>query len=1123
MNEDLFAASGETLDDSWHLEYQFSQVRWMEDEGLIANWPMIQEFIAENPEAAPLFPFLPWKTEHYNDGQRFAVDHGAVEEIDDVIAWKNARLPVLGTDWQAGLPDNQSLWVNFNGQMARVDSFANAVRGHETKAKFRLRLAEPPSQPVTKLFVVAGPDAGQYRVEQLTVLPDSEEPVSNEVIEIELFSESGRIRNVWVWEAPITKMRLDPDTGEFWPADFELSPSDPRPEIRMDVTNVSFDQETRNLQVTVNGTVRDVLSEFVSKSENRISELRFFINGRPEPEPFPLQFAEGRFPPFTRVDSRNSFEYTFVIPKAKPGGYHLRVETDANAFGHIGWDHTLIPTEILPEVPDQNAEFNPEDSILELGVEPSNGISISFDAAPSSDTVDSIAMYAGNRDVVEEDPRSLEVSAQSLRFEGSIRIGETSYDADFKALNEPTLTSEVIDQIRGLLTLSVSGVDQVFYARWVETAANSLQFYPEEISFTRQVKINSNEVPLVVGIPLDLAGSQPGHVDLIYVRVENLPGDLINETELDYEWKHNGQIQKRRYAIVGFEVGGEIQHFATHAGWRDKPRLFLLGPVPDNLDGEAVDDLYGDKAYEILTWLRWENPPKPPPLPGIDKLKNFTPVELPDEAWWKPERFSIEALAGREITEKDLYDAYRFIYTGDDVATKMWEAFKETCQTGQTMLVFEDFIGEFSMGKPGKWIGPVIARDPERRFGEMFVIRIDHDDRDMNPAKAAQFLRAGLSQALVEDWFFDMVKEKLNTPEAVLELYIERQQEALAKVLRDATVASKLYFAAIGIVHKGGDWIMVVSDLIDGDLSTLAAVIPIIPRGLIAAGKNFRIAQRSGTIVDNFDSEQFAALRRVYENSWERADQLSTALVTPQFRTALQRSGQALTAPAKRTLRTRLAAVSSHPGSVDIVEFYDFPWRHRKWFAKHGFDVTDPNFGRWISAKEAKKWSAEHDKFWDDFIAAEQANRPYSANGIRYKLNESRTLFPTTTKYVRSSPPKLPDRFKLEFDGEVQLKTYSPGERLYRSRVFNETQNNPGRWFGTRQTTTVHGTDSMYQINKVDNPIEILRTYEFKVPVTVYHGRVKGGTGYQAYIPDDITTSEVLKFIDEKTLTGTLD
>ena len=53
----------------------------------------------------------------------------------------------------------------------------------------------------------------------------------------------------------------------------------------------------------------------------------------------------------------------------------------------------------------------------------------------------------------------------------------------------------------------------------------------------------------------------------------------------------------------------------------------------------------------------------------------------------------------------------------------------------------------------------------------------------------------------------------------------------------------------------------------------------------------------------------------------------------------------------------------------------------------------------------------------------------------------------------------------------------------------------------------------MYHIVTHGNPNNKLREYVFKFDVTVYYGKVRGGTGYQILFPTDIRPRDVLRFI----------
>lgn len=148
--------------------------------------------------------------------------------------------------------------------------------------------------------------------------------------------------------------------------------------------------------------------------------------------------------------------------------------------------------------------------------------------------------------------------------------------------------------------------------------------------------------------------------------------------------------------------------------------------------------------------------------------------------------------------------------------------------------------------------------------------------------------------------------------------------------------------------------------------------------------------------------------------------------------------------------------------------------------------------------------------------------------GTMYKMERETVLTERAMKsegllrssdLVRKVLPPLKADYVAEFE-EVRTRTFKAGDIIYRSpsQGVAEDAFNPGRWFGTRETATRTGTDSLYQTAKYGNEHSILRTYEFKQDVTVYYGRVKNGNGYQAYIPDDINPGSVLRWSGVKVL-----
>jgi len=119
-------------------------------------------------------------------------------------------------------------------------------------------------------------------------------------------------------------------------------------------------------------------------------------------------------------------------------------------------------------------------------------------------------------------------------------------------------------------------------------------------------------------------------------------------------------------------------------------------------------------------------------------------------------------------------------------------------------------------------------------------------------------------------------------------------------------------------------------------------------------------------------------------------------------------------------------------------------------------------------------------------------------------------------RLVRKVLPELRPEHAAEFE-VLRTRIFKPGERIYRTPNMGEAEDalRPGRWFGTRNMITRNGAESMYKTARYGNTRELVRGYEFKQATTVYYGKVKGGTAWQVYIPDDINTGDILK------LTGT--
>jgi hypothetical protein len=129
---------------------------------------------------------------------------------------------------------------------------------------------------------------------------------------------------------------------------------------------------------------------------------------------------------------------------------------------------------------------------------------------------------------------------------------------------------------------------------------------------------------------------------------------------------------------------------------------------------------------------------------------------------------------------------------------------------------------------------------------------------------------------------------------------------------------------------------------------------------------------------------------------------------------------------------------------------------------------------------------------------------------------------PESPPYTRDALPELSGSERDAFTGgEYEVRDMQAGTRFYRSEGAADPY--PGRWLGDEPALTKSGADALYNIAKWDNPMEVMREYRLRHDLTLYWGRVEGGTGRQAFVPPDIPRehlSELLQRGSEWKLAG---
>ena len=120
---------------------------------------------------------------------------------------------------------------------------------------------------------------------------------------------------------------------------------------------------------------------------------------------------------------------------------------------------------------------------------------------------------------------------------------------------------------------------------------------------------------------------------------------------------------------------------------------------------------------------------------------------------------------------------------------------------------------------------------------------------------------------------------------------------------------------------------------------------------------------------------------------------------------------------------------------------------------------------------------------------------------------------------VRSELPELRGSIRDSFhNGEYTRVDLDEGTRVYRAE--NHGQGS-GSFFGDAKPINRNDAEEMYNLRLWDNRSEVVSTYEITEPVSVYFGRVAGGSGNQFLTPRYLTPElrdQVFRHVDTEFL-----
>jgi hypothetical protein len=749
-----------------------------------------------------------------------------------------------------------------------------------------------------------------------------------------------------------------------------VAASSPAPEVELTVVSATV-TPSGSLSVVVSGTVADALSEVLTPSEPRVSQMRFKVDGQVIGQPVSLDYTAVS-EPLRRTRSRTSFQQTLVIPNVKPRGYTIVAETDANAAGNIGWDKVAVGvnTELVP--------YTDEASKL----------SLVFTQAPTSSTPGIAKVYFGTRAPLPGDGTVTETAAGSRSYTGTLQVGAATATGSITLYEATVLTPGTADRLSATFTYQLPNQPAVRATGiWRETGPASQQFVPDGYSFSGE--------RLVVNLTQDLPGSQPSSFEPMVLRL-GVPAAWSQAG--GFALTANGQ----NLTLKEFTYEGRTATYAVTSSSDTHPRIFVASSkeLPASVavanasnEGDTITwtlSLGGNQAFKVETQV------VAGPEPFASELFAANLESLPRWASTNPgggvgttSNASVNGwrAPGDKVTITDLRNAYALLYP-DGFSKLLLQVFDQ--QPGYSIElgdVLNDYDFEFINGN--------------------VTIQIEDDDDDINPVVAAQYLWQGLNKAHSTIFAFrEAVANTAPTQALLEEAYMTWHANAGKAAAQAGVAVAEIYLSGIGIVNEGLDWVLVINDVTEGHYTSMAALLPFVPRAIVSNGGRYVIRNTSGVVRETISTiSKFDAIPALYREKDLRV--MGITMERENFglflRKALASAGGPIPlAKGRGELRRNMMRAGPVPTLYKVQAHHDFPYKFNEWFAEHGVNVNNPAFGRWVAESDHDLWHKrsmpKFNDFWETWIEAEKVQSvPYTYQQILDKLAQARATYPVVS------------------------------------------------------------------------------------------------------------------------------
>ncbi|MDB5357073.1 MAG: hypothetical protein JWN24_3526 [Phycisphaerales bacterium] len=497
-------------------------------------------------------------------------------------------------------------------------------------------------------------------------------------------------------------------------------------------------------------------------------------------------------------------------------------------------------------------------------------------------------------------------------------------------------------------------------------------------------------IPIVQAIS-DLGGSPAGSFEPMMLRIDNLDDQLAQQVHLTL----NGVPQ----AIAPFDdsagTGGGVAPLADPSQSTGYHGRYYM----------VFKDRMGQRRILVTTFAKGANPDlsqvKPDNVSASDGpnvkftlMHNGKPM-LGATTMEMPLNFGPETptnLKGRKWDMPEMLTWFRALFGNEGM--EMLGYFQAGGNTLKRFHFWRNMLWE-------------IGDKTSAKAGGTFEIKVEEET---DPISAAIALYQGLQASMGFGSVLNQIPVDADHFQQLMDSYKANfnNRASLAATL------AKAYLSGIAMSNIGGVVAVTVYDAGSGDYAAAAIdLIPLVAPLLLKSAKDFILLKVGGEELQ-FNRALVQAMLDAEASGATLAQRMAIIEqrvggyqnLSLKMRKALVESD--VLRGAVPTNRGALADnLGAAPGSLKVPQaHHDLPWTFKDWFAAHGIDVNEAQYGRWVEGTPPggdpanwrfhQGWTPQFQKDWAEFMEIERTSGiVYSRQQILNKMADMRVAYPS--------------------------------------------------------------------------------------------------------------------------------